>query len=624
MFIDNSLKKILWSLSVVFATALTIGCEKEPEEVTKPETETETEEGDEQTPEFGVTDIENDYASKKVSYRGETVSIKFKAHGDWTALLVVKKGEGEGWVKIQGKSTSGEKSTVRIAFDENKGSDERIVELWLIVEGFDDVLAATLTQAASGESSDAAINMALNTYMHDILKEDYLFADAYNAREVDLTVNYSSFLEAHLLRLGEENEADGGYYRLSHENAGERYIYTSLTEIDVTTKASQTSGLGFGPFLSSALPDNSGIIAICPSYVRPGSPAALAGLRRGDMIYSVNGSVLTSATYSIYMRTLYQTPSGSYTFKFLRFEEDGQGGYMMNDYTSTAATAGVHVYNPVLHASILSDPDNESVKIGYLVYEAFELGAQDLLEAAINEFVTSGITDMILDLRFNIGGAVAQSRWLSGCIAGEANGKKTFTKVIYNDGSEENWTFDYGYNDDADNLGKPIDLGLDELYVICSYNTASAAELVINSLKGINFPVKMIGCRTEGKNVGMTVSDFKYQGRFFQFAPVTFWVLNAQGWGDYADGMEPDEYVNNENLSTSDDADNVFPYSFGDWGNMDFNIALQWAYCDITGKPRWTETPQTKSGAALQIIPLDFQQIEPAAQHTGNRIYKAN
>ena len=364
------------------------------------------------------------------------------------------------------------------------------------------------------------------------------------------------------------------------------------------------------------------MMALAPSYVRRGSPAEAAGLRRGDLIYAVNGTQLTTSNYRNYMTSLYQSPSGSYKFSFLRFEDNGEGGYSLNAYESGTAMSSVHIYDPVLHASILTDPDNSSTKIGYLVYESFDLNSQEFLEETINDFAEAGITDLILDLRFNAGGAVAQSRWLSGCIAGAANYSKTFTKVVYNDNSTEDWKFDYGYSNDTDALGLPTDLGLDRLFVITSYNTASAAELVISSLKGIDFPVKMIGCRTEGKNVGMTVSETTYNGRRFQFSPVTFWVRNAKGWGDYKDGIEPDEYVNNDNTLTTDDADNVFPYSFSDWGNMDYNIALQWAYCDITGKARWTHTPESNSVNA--ICPVDAQPMSHEFGRHGNLRYNNN
>ena len=610
----KSLKIISFSLAML---ACLVSCGKEDPEGP----------GQEETPAEVVSNIRNSYEDELVSFRGETVSVRFDVSVAWTASLVLKTAAEDNWASVSSSTQSGQAKkncSVRIVIDQNETESERSLELWIKPEGHDDVLVATLVQAASGSSADARINEALNTYMHDILKEDYLFKDAYNAQEVDLTVNYGEFLETHLMYLGDENIADGGYYRPSQSNAGNRYIYTNLVEIQplaqMEAKAVQTGGLGFGPFLSSSLPDNPSLMGLAASYVRRGSPAEAAGLRRGDIIYKVNGTQLTTSNYRNYMTSLYQNPSGSYVFEFLRFEDNGKGGYALNAYETESVTASPHIYDPVLHASVLSDPDDASARIGYLVYESFDLNSQEFLEETIEEFAAEGITDLILDLRFNAGGAVAQSRWLSGCIAGEANGSKTFTKVVYNDGATENWTFDYGYSNDTDNLGKPVDLGLDRLYVICSYNTASAAELVISSLKGIDFPIKLIGCRTEGKNVGMTVSETTYGGRRFQFSPVTFWVRNAKDWGDYPDGIEPDEYVNNDNTLTSDDADNVFPYSFSDWGNMDYNIALQWAYCDITGKPRWTDTPGT-SDSADSLVPMEVQMPVQDVSRTGNRVY---
>ena len=458
----------------------------------------------------GLGNIQNNYLDKEISYHGATVSIKFDASAAWTSELVFKTTPDVAWASVNKAGQSGvakKGATVRVTFEENKTSEQRVLELWVTVEGFEAQCVATLVQAASGTSVDAKINAALNNYMHDILKEDYLFKDAYNAQEIDLTVNFNEFLRMHLLSLGEENIEDGGYYRSSQSNSGDRFIYTNLTEIQVGTKAVQTSGLGFGPFLSTPLEDGSSNIGLATGFVRRGSPAEAAGLRRGDVIYAVNGSQITTANYNDLMTTLYVNPSGTYRFSFLRFEDNGRGGYDFNAYDSGPVVASAYVYNPVLHASVMTDPDDSSVKIGYLVYESFDLNSQEFLESAVNGFIEEGITDLILDLRFNAGGAVAQSRWLSGCIAGEANGKKTFVKVIYNDDKTENWTFDYGYTNETDPLGKPKDLGLDRLFVITSYNTASAAELVINSLKGIDFPVNMIGCNTEGKNVGMVVSE---------------------------------------------------------------------------------------------------------------------
>ena len=95
----------------------------------------------------------------------------------------------------------------------------------------------------------------------------------------------------------------------------------------------------------------------------------------------------------------------------------------------------------------------------------------------------------------------------------------------------------------------------------------------------------LIGGKTEGKNVGMTTTETTYNGRIYQFSPITFRVANAKGFGDYPDGFDPDIIVNNQNNSFSDDADNLFPYSYGDWGDMHFNVALRIAYEQIMGIP---------------------------------------
>ena len=606
--------KHLYVFLLLFLT-LAVSCEKESRKT--PDTPAQEK--------SGISNIKNTIEGKLVSFRGATITVRFDASAEWTASVQKKTDQDLEWVRLMSSTTSGsgkKNCSVRVVFEENEAEAERVAELWISVKGYEPECVATFTQAASGSSIDAKINQALNTYMHEILKEDYLFKDAYNDQEIDLTVPYGEFLETHLLGLGDVNVDDGGYYRSSHANAGERFIYTNLVELSAETRAITTGGLGFGPFFSTPLADGSSYIGITPGFVRRGSPAEAAGLRRGDIIYEVNGNPLISNNYYNIMMSLYMNPSGSYKFSFLRFEDNGKGGYSLNPYESGTAVSSNYVYDPVLHASVMSDPDDPSVKIGYLVYESFDLNSHEFLEETIDDFVAKGITDLILDLRFNAGGAVAQSRWLTGCIAGEANGDKTFVKVVYNNDRTENWTFDYGYNNDTDPLGKPTDLGLDRLFVIASYNTASAAELVINSLKGIDFPIKVIGCNTEGKNVGMVVSEKDYEGRRFQFSPVTFWVRNAKDYGDYGYGMRPDEYVNNDNNNYHDDADNVFPYSFSDWGNMDYNIALQWAYCDITGKNRWTHTPDAKSSALLEANPVSIQQMETRHGHFGNLIYK--
>ena len=600
---------ILLVLAMMFVGM--VSCQKEG-----PSDETS---GDTEEPSVVFSNVYNPYAEKQVSYRGETITVKFDASAAWNAYLVLKTDPDGAWVAISSKAEGVAKNgcSVRMAFENNKTEVDRVVELWVGGEGYDAACVATLTQAASGTSTAAKLNETLNKYMHGILKEDYLFKDEYNALDVDLTVNYNEFLNTHLLALGSANEEDGGYYKAHQNNPGQRYIYTNITEVQFlksVTKASTAAGFGFGPFMSTALDESENpVMGICPGFVRPGSPAEKAGLRRGDIIYKVNGVVLDKDTYLNYMSALYLNQSGSYKFTYLR---DVNGEF--KECESSQVTAGTYTYNPVIHKSVIP-----GTQIGYLVYESFDHESQLQLIEAVNWLKSQGITDLVLDLRFNSGGSVAQSRWLAGCIAGSANGKKTFANAVYHDGSEEVWTFNYGYNNDVDNLGLPIDLGLNRVYVICSYNTASAAELIITSLQGIDYEIWTIGGCTEGKNVGMTVSETTTDGRRFQFSPVTFRLQNAKGWGDYADGLTPDLIINNDNGVMEDDYAYLFPFSFADWGDIAHQSALQVAvYNILNAQPAAIKSD--RSAVTQRFTPVSMQPVKMEHGRYGNLVYCNN
>lgn len=584
--------------------------------------------GDEPLQSNGIVSFENPVEGKAVSPYGETITLTVYTEAAYTARLDFISGEGE-WAELyRGSTGTLGRNTIRIIFDPNETEESRSVELFIQVDGFKEVSLVVFEQYEDGMSASVEKNMEINTYMHDILKEDYLWASSYAGLDVDLEMDYMQFLYTHLTKLGEENIEDGGYAKAYAAEPGARFIYSYISEVEtVQTKAVSTLGLGLGPIFSSDvsvvwnLPSGS-VVGLSIAYVHQGSPADLAGLRRGDTIFMVNGTQVTSNNYKTYMSQLYSSPSGSYDFAFLRFDGDSKP----TEYTVKGVATGTYVYNPVLYQTVMVKDEH---KIGYLALETFDIASQEILEYALEQFIEKGITDLILDLRFNAGGSVAQSRYLANAIAGRAHDSDTFVKVTYNDGTTEDWKFSHGYSNDTDNLGKAPDLGIDRLYVIGSYNTASASELIINGLRGIDFPVYLYGGQTEGKNVGMTATQFTSGSRKYEFAPITFRVRNAKDFGDYPDGFKVDEgcEVNNQNASTDDDADNLFPYSFGDWTDFDFNIALSWVYYDIIGEARPSRT-KVRSSAEIDYAdgfhPMEAGHIERRAGHWGNVIRNNN
>ena len=142
--------------------------------------------------------------------------------------------------------------------------------------------------------------------------------------------------------------------------------------------------------------------------------------------------------------------------------------------------------------------------------------------------------------------------------------------------------------------GKSIPLK--SVRIICSEETASASELIISGLRGIDFPLKLFGSRTEGKNGKLSEQIHNIYFHIYTLALPFLHSFNAKDWGDYADGIDPDVMLNNQNSNYEDDIDNVFPYAFGDWDNFDFNYPLYWALCDVQGVDPMTGEPVKRSG----------------------------
>ena len=582
--------------------------------------------------ETGIQDVE--YPKDVVSYYGETVTVSFTADGPWNAELSLT-GSGN-WARIsdQKNNTEAGRGSVLVTFEKNKGDSERTAELFVNVSGGGRKSVCKFTQEGN---KNVAVSADLNKKMDERLKKDYLWNEAYNKINVDFDVDFEDFLYTNLTKLGDTNIEDGGYYREFSAHHGERYIYSNIQEIpetrsargevsDARKRVSGMQGLGMGPTLASVYTETNTRCLIL-GYVYPDSPAEKAGLQRGDLIYVVNGVKLDPSNYLQYQQELYTTTSGTYNLTYGRYDEETGKKLIEHKTTVTAAT---YNYNPIIFAGLFQN-EEKTTNIGYMVLESFDLSAQDMLEEQLEVYQKEGIKDLILDLRFNPGGAVAQCRYLMSSIVGADKYDKTFAKMTYNDGKVETWTFGYGDRNNDDLLGQGPDLGLKRLYVICSENTGSAAEIVINSLKGIDFPVTTYGSRTEGKNVGMVTSILTSGGRSFEFAPITFYVKNAKDFGDYKDGFEVDKMVNNQNDDWNDDIDRYFPYGTGDWElALEADPAVSWALENIINDkdPEFNKPGQEtaskvnkRSAGLMHAHPLPNAPIRPKMGRFGNVIY---
>lgn len=282
-------------------------------------------------------------------------------------------------------------------------------------------------------------------------------------------------------------------------------------------------------------------------YILPNSDASGKDIQRGDLFYAVNGTPLTVDNY----RTL--LGADTYTLNLATYD----GGNITPNGESVTLTKAVYSENPVYMTSVI---ENGAHKIGYLVYNGFYTNYESQLNNAIGQLQSQGITDLVLDLRYNSGGSVATATRLASMITGQFNGQ-LFAKEQWNAKAQayyESQNPGALVNNFTNTIGNGAalnSLNLSKVYVLTTKSTASASELVINGLVPY-IDVVQIGDNTVGKNVGsVTLYDSEDFGREdrnpdhrYAMQPIVLKIVNKNGFGDYqTNGLTPD-YPLLENL----------------------------------------------------------------------------
>ena len=272
-------------------------------------------------------------------------------------------------------------------------------------------------------------------------------------------------------------------------------------------------------------------------YIIPNSDASSKDIRRGDIFYAVNGTPLNVNNYRELLA------GQNYTLNLADYDS----GNITPNSRSVALTKTELAENPILINKVLT---YDTHKIGYLMYNGFYGEYDNNLNTVFGQFRAEGVTDLVLDLRYNSGGAVKSATYLASMITGQFNGQ-VFAKQQWNAKIE-----DYFNDNDPEQLinrfsnsigGNAINsLNLTKVYILTSKSTASSSELVINGLKPY-IEVVQIGDVTVGKNVGsVTLYDslsFGKQGRSnrhkYAMQPICFKIVNSAGFGEYQNGISP-------------------------------------------------------------------------------------
>ena len=287
------------------------------------------------------------------------------------------------------------------------------------------------------------------------------------------------------------------------------------------------------------------------AYVYPGSPADLAGLRRGDIIVGRDDSPLSATD----LNDLNNADRLSLTVSDASLENP-------RDVTLSATN---YTVDPVLATAVLPLPDGS--RVGYLHYTRFVYTGTDALDRlndATRSLRQQGITHLVLDLRYNPGGYELALRRLASLVApaDALASSSVFIRKQYND-----YWQPLLEEHEPDALVTRLDPGvLDDLrglYVITGSSTASSSEVLINGLSPYyGERLVTIGEQTVGKDVGgvTRVPDDEDINQW-QITYITFRDVNSEG-ASVEGGIEPDT-LQMENL----DAEGYFlpdAHSLGD------------------------------------------------------------
>ena len=292
-------------------------------------------------------------------------------------------------------------------------------------------------------------------------------------------------------------------------------------------------------------------------YVQKDSDAESKGVKRGMVFSNINGTRLTRDNYR---DLLFNNNDSSYTIRFseISYNQNNQCANIIPGQEDLTLIKSRIVKNPIHISKII---ENEGQKIGYLMYNQFlgvvESEGKDYnseLNDAFSNFLSNGINDLVIDLRYNPGGRISTSINLASMITGQFN-NQVFAKERWNSKLMNYWDENSPesllnrFTNKLGNNQSIFSLNLDRVFVLTSARTASASELLINGLDPY-IDVIHIGDFTVGKNQGsITVYDYindsrdKNPNHMYAMQPIVLKIGNVAGYTDFPDGLEPDIFI---------------------------------------------------------------------------------
>ncbi len=322
-----------------------------------------------------------------------------------------------------------------------------------------------------------------------------------------------------------------GYARDTDGNAYDRFSFLDRTG---TVNAEIQQGLAgsFGLDVRYQTEDD-----LYVKKVDPGSPAYNGGIRRGWQILEINGNSnlsLASMEQDNFAFLFGALDAGNISLRLRK--PDGEA-------VSINLSRASYQIQPILADRVYTVG---SKKVGYFAFDMFvstlnssnnPTYVKNQLDALFAQFEQESIDELIVDLRYNGGGAVVTAEYLSDMLAPVGVGQGTMYSYKIND-----FLVGEGWQEfvfPTVNFAKTNTLNLDRIYFLVTGGTASASELLINNLKP-HIEVKLIG---EHATYGKPVGYFAWDILGVDLYAISFQTFNSAGQGDYFSGMPVDKVV---------------------------------------------------------------------------------
>lgn len=268
----------------------------------------------------------------------------------------------------------------------------------------------------------------------------------------------------------EEQELRDGLYAGLLEGVGDKYsVYYNADEyadLQVSTTG-QYYGIGAG------LSQNKTTMEVTVNKIYEGTPSEAAGMKKDDVILSVDGTEATSMELTNLV-------------KLIRGDE--------------GTTVHIEIYRPSTEENLSFDVERADVtlpsvssqmlenSIGYILIDSFETDTAKQFEQALADLQAQGMKSLIVDVRYNPGGMVTSVVQILDDILPEG-------LLVY---IEDKYGNRQDYNSDGDTyLDCPI-------AVLMNEDSASAAEIFAGAIKDYDYGT-LIGTTTYGKGIVQTI-----------------------------------------------------------------------------------------------------------------------